>query len=65
MVARYGNFVRLRPPFNAMTFMLWGAPGIAVLVGIALAMAAARRRRTPPEPLTEAERQRLAELLKS
>jgi cytochrome c-type biogenesis protein CcmH len=65
MVARYGNFVRLRPPFNAMTFMLWGAPGIAVLVGIALALAAARRRRTPPEPLTEAERQRLAELLKS
>jgi cytochrome c-type biogenesis protein CcmH len=64
MVARYGSFVRLRPPFNAMTFALWGAPGIAVLVGIAIALMAARRRRAPPEPLSEAERQRLAELLK-
>ena len=64
MVARYGNFVRLRPPFNAMTFALWGAPGIAVLVGIAIALMAARRRPRPPEPLTEAERRRLADLLK-
>jgi cytochrome c-type biogenesis protein CcmH len=64
MVARYGSFVRLRPPFNAMTFALWGAPGIAVLVGIAIALMAARRRRAPPEPLSEAERQRLAELLR-
>ena len=29
MVARYGDFVRLRPPFNAVTFVLWGAPGLA------------------------------------
>jgi cytochrome c-type biogenesis protein CcmH len=64
MVARYGNFVRLRPPFNAMTFMLWGAPGIAVLVGMAIALVASRRRTKPPEPLSDAERQRLAELLK-
>ena len=34
MVARYGDFVRLRPPFNAVTFVLWGAPGLALLVGI-------------------------------
>ena len=27
MVARYGDFVRLRPPFNATTLVLWGAPG--------------------------------------
>ena len=64
MVARYGNFVRLSPPFNAMTLALWGAPAIAVLIGAALALAAARRRRAPPEPLSDAERQRLADLMK-
>ncbi len=65
MVVRYGNFVRLRPPFNAMTLGLWGAPAIALLAGIAAAMIARRRRPAAPEPLTEAERRRLADLLKS
>jgi cytochrome c-type biogenesis protein CcmH len=65
MVARYGNFVRLRPPFNAMTLMLWGAPAIALLAGIAAAVIARRRRPAMPAPLTDVERQRLADLLKS
>jgi cytochrome c-type biogenesis protein CcmH len=65
MVARYGNFVRLRPPFNAETFLLWGAPGLALLVGIAAVFVARRRRPGPPEPLTEAEQRRVAELTKS
>jgi cytochrome c-type biogenesis protein CcmH len=64
MVARYGNFVRLRPPFNAMTLALWGAPGIALLAGIGAVLLARRRRPVAPAPLTDAERQRLAELLK-
>lgn len=65
MVARYGDFVRLRPPFNAMTLALWGAPAIALLVGFAAVLAGRRRRPAAPEPLSDAERQRLAELLKS
>ncbi len=65
MVARYGNFVRLRPPFNAMTLVLWGAPLIAVLGGLAAALIARRRRPPDPAPLSDAERQRLADLLKS
>ena len=65
MVARYGDFVRLRPPFNAETFLLWGAPGLALLVGIAAVFVARRRRPGPPEPLTEAEQRRVAELTKS
>ena len=65
MVARYGDFVRLRPPFNAVTLALWGAPGIALLAGITAALIARRRRPTPPAPLSDAERQRLADLLKS
>jgi cytochrome c-type biogenesis protein CcmH len=68
MVARYGDFVRLNPPLNAMTFMLWGAPDIAVLVAIAVVLLAGRRHRAPPArpaPLTEAERRRLDDLLQS
>jgi cytochrome c-type biogenesis protein CcmH len=65
MVARYGDFVRLRPPFNAMTFALWGAPGIALLVGLAAVLFARRRQPSVPAPLSDAERRRLADLLKS
>ena len=65
MVARYGNFVRLSPPFTAATLLLWGAPAIALLAGVAAAVIARRRRPAAPAPLTDAERQRLADLLKS
>jgi cytochrome c-type biogenesis protein CcmH len=65
MVARYGSFVRLRPPFNVTTFALWGAPGIALLVGIGAVVIARRRRPAAPVPLSDVERQRLADLLKS
>ena len=65
MVARYGNFVRLRPPFDAITLGLWGAPVIALLAGVAAAVIARHRRPAPPAPLTDAERRRLADLLKS
>ena len=62
MVARYGNFVRLSPPFNALTAALWLSPILAVLAGLGFAWAGRRNRAAPPAPLTEAERQRLAEL---
>jgi len=65
MVARYGDFVRLRPPFNAMTLALWGAPAIALLAGVFAALLARWRRPVEPAPLSEAERRRLADLLKS
>ena len=66
MVARYGNFVRLRPPFDWATMALWGSPVIAVLVGGGAAFVGWRqRRRTGPPPLTDAEREKLAELLHS
>jgi cytochrome c-type biogenesis protein CcmH len=61
---RYGDFVLLRPPFNPVTALLWAMPLIAFGGGVLVILA--RRRRVPagiePSPLTDTERQRLAEL---
>lgn len=62
VVARYGDFVRLRPPVNAVTALLWGSPLLAVGAGAAAVFFARRRRPAGPAPLSEAERARLAEL---
>ena len=62
MVARYGNFVRLRPPLTAATFLLWFTPVLALLAGAAAALFGRRRTPQAPVPLTEAEQARLAEL---
>jgi cytochrome c-type biogenesis protein CcmH len=65
MVARYGDYVLLDPPFKARTLVLWlGAPVLLVVAGVAL-FYAARRRRTAvvPQPLTDQERKRLDGIL--
>ena len=62
MVARYGDFIRLRPPFSALTLVLWAAPLLAVGIGAAAVLLGRRRRPEPPAPLSEAERQRLGTL---
>ena len=66
LVARYGQFVLLKPRFGWDTALLWGAPaGVLLLGAIAIIMAWRRRRdsstvTTPP--LTDAETRRLDEL---
>ncbi len=62
MVARYGNFVRLRPPFEPFTLLLWMSPALALLAGFGAALLGRRRAAAPPPPLTAAERSRLADL---
>ncbi len=62
MVARYGDFVRLRPPFNAVTALLWLSPVLAVAAGAGAGRAGPAPARPPAAPLSEAERARLAEL---
>ncbi len=64
MVARYGDFVRLKPPFDGQTLVLWLAPGLALLVGIGAVLFSRRRQPAPPAPLSRDERRRLAELTK-
>lgn len=65
MVARYGDFVLLKPPFEDATWLLWLGPFAVVLIG-ALAVAAylRRRRQTPEaEPLSTEEQARLDAIL--
>jgi cytochrome c-type biogenesis protein CcmH len=66
MVARYGDYVLMRPPFKARTLLLWlGAPLVLLVAGLALFLAARRAPVAPPAPppLDDAEKQRLASLL--
>lgn len=62
MVARYGNFVRLRPPLTWSTALLWFTPALGLLAGAAAFIARSRRQPAPPAPLTDSERSHLAEL---
>ena len=65
MTARYGDFVRLKPPFTPLTALLWASPLVAVLAGAAAFWAS---RRAPPAPvaaLTPTEQTRLRDLLNS
>jgi cytochrome c-type biogenesis protein CcmH len=68
LVARYGEFVLLKPPLSWHTAALWGLPPLVLLIGIAAIVVVVRRRRTaqPQEQpnLSAAEEARLAELLR-
>jgi cytochrome c-type biogenesis protein CcmH len=68
LVARYGEFVLLKPRLSWRTAALWGLPPVLLLAGIALLVIAARRRRGfLPEPsaekLTSAEEAKLQRIL--
>jgi len=65
MVARYGDFVRYRPPLKPTTWLLWGGPFVLLAGGLAALIAFLRRRATEiaaPE-LSEEEHRRAAALL--
>ncbi|MBS0244290.1 MAG: cytochrome c-type biogenesis protein CcmH [Proteobacteria bacterium] len=70
IVARYGNFVLLKPPFQFSTVLLWLGP--ALLLGLALfglkRTLEAQARPAPHEqsaPLSAADEKRLASLLEA
>jgi cytochrome c-type biogenesis protein CcmH len=70
LVARYGEFVLLRPPFNWHTALLWlVGPLVFVAAGIGLARTLKRTRPQPGDDgeslaaLTDSENRRLHELL--
>jgi len=65
MVARYGEFVLMKPRVEPATWLLWFGPFAALALGGAgVAVYLARRRGQPEvEPLSEAEQRRLDALL--
>lgn len=71
VVDRYGEYVLLKPRFSASNLVLWAAGPVMLLLGLGLAWGYIRQRRrlaeaeasTPPQELTEEERQRLQDLL--
>jgi len=62
VVARYGSFVRLKPPFEPATWLLWFSPLLALAVG-GCWIVLGRRKPAAPEPLSDDEQQRLAQLM--
>jgi cytochrome c-type biogenesis protein CcmH len=70
LVARYGEFVLLKPPLSWHTVALWGLPPAVLLVGAVVIIADLRRRRRfglvteEVSGLSAAEESRVAELLR-
>jgi cytochrome c-type biogenesis protein CcmH len=70
LVARYGEFVLLKPPFSLGNALLWATPVIALLLGAVLMVLLLRRRAATapggedPEALSQAEEARVQALLK-
>ena len=64
VVARFGEFILLKPDASGANLVLWLAPVGLLVAGLVVAMAAQRRRVAAPDSLTEAEQTRLAEILR-
>ena len=68
LVARYGDFILLKPPFKTETLLLWLTPFAVLLAGAAALIAFTRRRSAQvvaSQSLSEAEKNRLQSLLSS
>lgn len=65
VVARYGEYVLLRPTAEGANLILWLAGPLLLLAGLGLGWSVirARSRAGEAEPLTEAEKARLKDLL--
>ena len=68
LVARYGNYVLLKPPFQSDTMLLWFGPAAFLLIGAGVLVFYFRARKAPDvaanAPLTDAERLQLDKLVK-
>ena len=66
LVARYGDFVLLRPPLKPGTWLLWFGPFVILLLGALAVVVYFRRQRAAaaaPPALSEEEEARLGRLL--
>ena len=67
LVARYGDFVLLKPPIKPKTYLLWFGPVLIVLLSAIVVVRSLRRagdtRRRPEKELSSAERRRVEHLI--
>jgi len=65
VVARYGDYVRLRPPIRPETYLLWFSPALVLVIALGGMFLILRRRKAAPRaaPLDEDERARLDKIL--
>src|SRR5262245_22143301 len=66
LVARYGEFVLLKPPFERHTLLLWCLPPLVLMGGLLGLWMRARRHSSPhqaPDALSEEEQRRLSTLV--
>lgn len=68
LVARYGDFVLLRPPMRPETYFLWYGPAVVLLLGAAgvgfyFMRLKQRAASEAPSPLSDQEQEQLARLL--
>jgi len=66
VVARYGEFVLLKPRFSPHTWLLWFATPLVLVAALAAIVFAYRRRKAAadsPKPLTANEKRRLKRLM--
>ncbi len=67
IVLRYGEYVLLRPEASGWNLVLWLAAPVFLLAALGVGWTTVRARATaaPPEQLSEEEKARLADILKS
>ena len=68
MTDRYGNFVLMRPPLQVDTLLLWFGPALFAIIaaiGFVAYLRRGARALATPEPLSEAESERLQTILSS
>ena len=65
IVARYGEFVLLRPDRSGANIVLWAAAPVLLLLALGIGWTAIRRKSAPAEGLSAAEQEELERILKS
>jgi cytochrome c-type biogenesis protein CcmH len=65
LVSKYGDFILLRPRFNAATAIIWVTPFAIVLVGVGVLLARRRRQVEAEADLSDEERARLKSMVET
>ena len=65
MVARYGEYVLLRPDTRGVNLILWLAAPVLLLIALGVGFMTIRARKPVPDALTDAEKAELDKILRS